>query len=61
MIGAFSSILEFERHKLLNVHGLTLMTLSLREWEAFSTIGALTHTRITWALSPMAPQVPGVS
>ena len=23
--------------------------------------GALTHTRITWALSPMAPQVPGVT
>ena len=23
--------------------------------------GALTHTRITWALSPMMPQVPGVT
>ena len=23
--------------------------------------GALTHTRITWALSPMVPQVPGVT
>jgi hypothetical protein len=23
--------------------------------------GALTHTRITWFLSPMAPQVPGVT
>ena len=23
--------------------------------------GALTHTRITWALSPMAAQVPGVT
>ena len=23
--------------------------------------GALTHTRITWALSPTAPQVPGVT
>jgi hypothetical protein len=22
---------------------------------------ALTHTRITWSLSPMAPQVPGVT
>jgi hypothetical protein len=23
--------------------------------------GALTHTKITWSLSPMAPQVPGVT
>src|ERR1700684_2028321 len=37
------------------------MTPSLRGWEAFPTPGALTHTRITWALSPPAPQVPGVT
>jgi hypothetical protein len=28
-------------------HGFTLMTLSLRGWEAFPTPGALTHTKIT--------------
>jgi hypothetical protein len=32
------------------------MTPSLRGWEAFQTPGALTHIRITWSLSPMAPQ-----
>jgi hypothetical protein len=37
------------------------MTPSLRGWEAFPTPGALTHTRITWAFSPPAPQVPGVT
>ena len=37
------------------------MTPSLRGWEAFPMPGALTHTRITWALSPPAPQVPGVT
>ena len=55
------SILESLRHKLPIAHGLTLMTPRLRGWEAFSTPGALTHTSITWALSPMAPQVPGVT
>jgi hypothetical protein len=42
-------------------HGFTLMTPSLHGWEAFPTPGALTHTRITWALSPPAPQVLGVT
>ena len=37
------------------------MTPSLYGWEAFSKPRALTHTRITWALSPMAPQVPSVT
>jgi hypothetical protein len=55
------SILEWARHELRIAHGLTLMTPSLRGWEAFPTPGALTHTRITWALSPPAPQVPGVT
>jgi hypothetical protein len=53
------SILESSRHELRIAHGLTLMTPSLRGWEAFPTPGALTHTRITWAFSPSAPQVPG--
>ena len=37
------------------------MTPNLHGWEAFQRLGALTHTRITWVLSPMAPQVPGVT
>jgi hypothetical protein len=37
------------------------MTPSLRGWEAFPTPGALTHSRITWAFPPPAPQVPGVT
>ena len=57
----FLSILESSRHELRIAHGLTLMTPSIRGWEAFPTPGALTHTRITWALSPPAPQVPGVT
>jgi hypothetical protein len=55
------SILESLRHELRIAHGLTLMTPSLRGWEAFPTPGALTHTSITWAFSPPAPQVPGVT
>jgi hypothetical protein len=57
----FLSILELARHELRIAHGLILMTPSLHGWEAFPTLGALTHTRITWALSPPAPQVPGVT
>jgi hypothetical protein len=57
----FLSILESSRHELRIAHGLSLMTPSLRGWEAFPTPGALTHTRITWAFSPPAPQVPGVT
>jgi hypothetical protein len=55
------SILESSRHELLIAHGLSLMTLSPRGWEAFPTPGARTHTRITWAFSPPALQVPGVT
>jgi hypothetical protein len=55
------SILESSRHELRIAHGLTLMTPSLRGWEAFPTPGALTHTSISWAFSPPAPQVPGVT
>jgi hypothetical protein len=57
----FLSILELARHELRIAHGLTLMTPSLHGWEAFPTPGALTHTRFTWAFSPPAPQVPGVT
>ena len=55
------SILEFTCHKLLIADGLTLVPPSLRGWEVFPTPGTLTHTRITWALSPMVPQVLGVT
>ena len=54
------SILEFSSHELRIAHGLTLMTPSLRGWEVFPTPGALTHIRITWAISPTALHVPGV-
>jgi hypothetical protein len=54
-------ILESSRHELRLAHGLTLMNHSLRGWEAFPTPGALTHIRITWAFSPLAPQVRGVT
>ena len=36
-------------------------TPSLGECEAFPMPGAFTHSRITWALSPMVPQVPGAT
>ena len=55
-IGGILNILEFGCHKLLNAQGLIIVTLSLHGWEVFSTPGILTHARITWALSPMAPQ-----
>ena len=54
------NILKLTCHKLRIADGLTLVPPNLRGWEAFPTPGALTHTRITWALSPMAPQVLGV-
>ena len=60
-IEVFLSYLESSRHELCIAHGLTLMTPSLCEWEAFPMPGALTYTRTTWALSPTAPQVPGVT
>lgn len=56
----FLSILESRRHKLLNAYDLTFVIHSLFGWEAFSTPLALTYTRISWALSPMTSQVPGV-
>ena len=59
--GVFLSILESARHELFIADGLTLMTPSPCGWEAFPTPGALTHTRIIWALSPPAPQVSGVT
>jgi hypothetical protein len=55
------SILESSRHELHITHGPTFMTSSPHGWEAFPTPRALTHTRITWAFSPPAPQVPGVT
>ena len=51
------SIVVFEHHELFIAHGLTLVTPTLRGWEAFSILGALTHTRITQALSQMATQI----
>jgi hypothetical protein len=61
MTKVFLSILQSSCHKQHIANGLTLMTPSLRGWEVLPTLGALTHTRIAWALSPMAPQVPGVT
>ena len=48
-IQMFLNILELAHHKLYIAHGLTLVTPSLRGWEAFLTSTALTNTRITWA------------
>ena len=56
----FLSILKSSRHELRIAYGFTLITPSFRGWEAFPTPRALTHTRITWDLSPTAPQIPGV-
>ena len=58
-IKVFLRILESSRHELCKAHGLTLMTHSLCGWEAFPTPRALTHTRITWALSPIGVTSPG--
>jgi hypothetical protein len=55
------SIIEFGSFKLFIAHGLTFISPNLRGWEAFSTPRALTHTRMTWTFSPMAPQVVGVT
>ena len=55
------SILESSCYELRIADGLILMHSSLRGWEAFPTPRALTHTRITWVLSPKALQVPGVT
>ena len=57
----FLSILELAHYGPHIAHGLTLVTPSFYEWEAFPKPGALTHTRITWALSPTASKVPGVT
>jgi hypothetical protein len=55
------SILESSRHELCIVYGLILMTPNPHGWETFLTPEALTHIRITWAFSPLAAQVPGVT
>ena len=55
------SILESSHQQLRIVDGLTLPTLSLSGWEAFTMPRALTHTIITWALSPTVAQVMGVT
>ena len=60
-IEVFLNILESSYHELRIAYGLTLMTPSLYGWNAFPTPSTLIHTRIIWALSPMAPQVPGVT
>ena len=59
--GEVLSILKSRCHKLSNAYGLTLVTPSLCGWEVFLTHKALIHTRITSALSPMTPQVSGVT
>ena len=61
LIKVFMSILESICHKLLVAHDLTLVTPNIRDLEVFSTLRALTHTRITWALLPTAPQVPNIT
>ena len=48
-------------HNLCIAHGLTLVTSNLNGWEAFPMPRALTHTKITWALSPTPAQVSGVT
>jgi hypothetical protein len=58
-IKVFLSILKHARHKLCRAYGFTLVTPNLFGWEAFPTPRALTHTRITWVLSPTAAQVSG--
>jgi hypothetical protein len=55
------SILESPRHKLLVAHSLAIETPRLCGWETLSTLGALTHIKITWALSPTTPQLIGVT
>jgi hypothetical protein len=55
------SILESSHHEVRIAHDLTLMTHSPHGWEVFPTREALTYTRIIWAFSPPAPQVPGVT
>ena len=53
----FLSTLKSTCHKLRRANGLNLMIHRLCGWEAFSTLGAIIHSRITWALSPIVPQV----
>ena len=61
LVEVFFRIFESSCHKLFITHGLILVALGLYGWEAFSTPGAFIHTRIIWALSPMAPQVSNVT
>ena len=60
-IEVFLSTLKSECHEPSNALGLILVIPGSCGWEAFPGPGALIHTRISWALSPMAPQVPGVT
>jgi hypothetical protein len=60
-IEVFFSILESSRQKLRTTYGLIFMTLNPRGLKAFPTPRALIHTRITWAFSPSAPQILGVT
>ena len=60
-LGSSLNVLESGPLKLLNAHSLTLVTPSLHVQEVLSMTGAFTHTRITWALSLMAPQISGVT
>ena len=53
--------LESGCHKLRITYGLSLVTLSLHGQVVFPKLGALIHTRITWAPSPTTPQVPSVT
>ena len=57
----FLSILESLRHELRIVYGFTLVNPSLCGREAFPTPKALTHTMITWPLSPTVPQISGIT
>ena len=61
LIEVFFSIIESSHHELRIAHGQTIMTPCIRGWEVLPTPGALTHTWITWALSPKAPQILGVT
>ena len=61
LVEVILSILESPCQELHIAHGLTLVHPSLSVWKAFPTPSGLAHTRITWALSPTAPQVSGVT
>ena len=60
-IEVFFSILELRCHYLHLVFGIAFVIPSLCRWEVFPMLRALLYTRLTWALSSTAPQVPGVT